>query len=148
MFSIPIKTKIAAWIMFSVGLAILIFSLYYLMQFVWLLSLGCPPNDEFCNDFIYRQLIDMICRYVIPTGVLFLLVGGSLAYRKKYGWWFGTVSIFLFEIFYALFVLRTIDVSVDPWLILILPPVLVFIAFFLLIADRKNYFIAVDGPKK
>jgi hypothetical protein len=109
------------------------------MQFVRLLSLGCPPNDEFCDDFIYRRLIDMIYRYVIPTGVLFLLAAGGLAYRKKYGWWFGTVSIFLFEIFYALFVLRAIDVSIDPWLILILPPVLVFVAFFLLIADRKNY---------
>jgi len=88
--SLPIKTKIAAWWIIVVGGGLIIFYLFLAMK-----GTGAAAYMAFGLFLMFS--ISFI------TGLIFLFSGTLLLKRKKWGWWFSIIILFLVVFFVLAF---------------------------------------------
>jgi hypothetical protein len=143
---IPIKTKIASIIIFGVGI---VASISFLYLFI-IIYFGGGTTGE-CKLLKMYTGFDLcaLVNYFVP--VLFIIfpaallsIGISLRFLKKNNWWIGLFVSLLFSLscFFLMYLMHAFVFYLFVWSILI------FVAFALLVLDKKNYFAAVERAKK
>jgi hypothetical protein len=126
--SLPTKTKIAAWWMAITFGIIIIFCVYILET----------------TGNAWEGALPLVLFYLIPGGLLiFLLPSFFLFKRKKIGWYWAVITLFVTIIFFAYALFRELyknEYTGYTWetiiliiLTICLPP------FILLLLDRKNF---------
>ena len=123
---LPIKTKIAMWWIFVLGVAVFIVPLFSLSSF----------SDQAERDMTFLPLL------LITLGIAFLysLSGIFLMIRKIWAW---NVAIAVLTIeLLSLFIYTHVQINLDTFgsPILFIANILLLIPFILIILDRKNYF--------
>jgi uncharacterized protein YneF (UPF0154 family) len=133
---LPIKTKVAAWIMILMGIigGIFVALLTYLLR-SWHLGSN-PPSEQ-------EKRIEML-RTFLPYVLLLFLPGLFLLKRKKWAWWFTIFSAVLSDIIYFISspffneVIYPIFYGYPHRMMLLFIPL--SIVLILLLLDRKNFF--------
>jgi len=134
--SLPIKTKIAAWIMILMGIigGIFVALLTYLLS-SWHLGTN-PPSEQ-------EKRIEML-RTFLPYVILLFLPGFFLLKRKKWAWWFAIFSAVISDVIYFISSPFFNEITYPIFygypqrmMLLFIPFSIVLILLFL---DRKNFF--------
>jgi hypothetical protein len=169
---LPVKTKIAAFIIFAISWFVLAFfidlstaiipfalagflvykkkkGLYWIGVEVFFILVGLIFAWGYLDlSWIKIDYAEIILGILLWAFLLFIAI--SFDYRKKYAWWAAIFTILPLALFYILGALFMVSAaSLPKWAIFSLFCFFLFIAapFILLLIDRNNYFAAVEKGK-